>query len=488
MKKKDSLIQVFCLLSVASGVGIGFLLRLTVGLRNRVMKEWIKIPGNILLYVLQMFAVPLIVTSVLAGVTGLNTKMSRKVALITGAYVSFSTVYASSYAMSLVLTTRPGVGAQHASGEPDLSVPFSMHVVLMDLLRNMFPESFLQAFFEQYKTEIVHVTKDQTITYVPRNDSEMRLIGTYVPGANMLGLIIWSFTIGILLNRVGDQAKSTVNVIQYINDAIKIIVHWFVWYLPIGVLFLITDSVLTVEDWREAVKLVKFAGVVCMGLACYGFLILPLAYLAIVRQNPFKVFKNISKALTTAFIVASSTAALPIAFQCCEENAKVNKKLVRLILPITVSINMNGTIIYEVIASIFITQISDIKLEVSQIIGICLASSIVTFGTAGVPAKGAMTTIMILTSVGLPAKDAAMLVIFEWLLDHLTTMVNMLANMMGLIIINAIWEKELIVMEEAERTDKVRSPSELQLDLICLEPDDEVIPSNAAASGSISPK
>ncbi|XP_014825301.1 PREDICTED: excitatory amino acid transporter 3-like [Poecilia mexicana] len=352
----------------------------------------------------------------------------------------------------------------------------------------MFPESFIQAFFEQYKTEVVYLSKDQIVIPMPQNDSEMLLVGSYIPEANIIGLIIWSFTIGILLIRVGDNAKSTLKLIQIINESVKIIVVWFLWYLPIGVFFLITDSVLVVEDWGDAFKLVKFAGVVCMAHGCYAFIILPTFFFLLVRRNPIHIYRKISKAMMTAFIISSSTATLPIALQCCEENVKVNKKLLRLILPITVGINMNGTTLYEVIASIFITQINDIKLDISQIIAICLCSAFVTFGTAGVPAKGAVTTIMVLTSVGLPAKDAVHLVVFEWLLDHFTTMVNILTNMMGVIVIHFLWEADMLALEERQRTDKVRSNNDLELDLTCLEPDDDLIPSASSPSGSISPK
>ncbi|XP_054904240.1 excitatory amino acid transporter 3-like isoform X1 [Poeciliopsis prolifica] len=488
MKKSETIVQVFCLISVILGIGIGFLLRLTIGLKNKLLKDSMQIPGNILLAILQMFAVPLIVTSVLAGVTGLNTKMSKKIAIVTGAFVSIATILASSYAMILVLSVAPGKGVDVASEEPEVFIPFSMHLVFMDLLRNLFPENFLQAFFEQYKTEIVHVTRDLMIYPSPRNDTQMQLIGTYVPGANILGLIIWSFTIGVLINRVGHTAQSTVKAIQYINDAIKIIVRWFMWYLPIGVLFLIVDSVLAVEDWGEAYKLVKFVGVALVGLLTYGFIIVPMVYLAIVRENPYRIFKHVSRALSTAFLIASSTAALPIALQCCEENVKINKKILRLMLPIIICINMNGTAIYEVTASVFIAQINDIKLEVSQIISICMSTAIVTFGIAGVPVKGAVGTIMILTAVGLPAKDAVILVIFEWLLDHFTTLVNVLTNIMCLSAVNRLWEKDLQVLEEQTRTDKVRAPSELDLDLSCLEPDDEPVPSATTQSEPVLPQ
>uniref|UniRef100_A0A3B5KYE9 Amino acid transporter n=1 Tax=Xiphophorus couchianus TaxID=32473 RepID=A0A3B5KYE9_9TELE len=254
------------------------------------------------------------------------------------------------------------------------------------------------------------------VVFFAQNGTETKLIGKYVDGPNMLGLVIWSFVIGIMINRIGKEARSTVDAIQCLNDAIKVIVNWILWYLPVGVMFLLTEHVLGVGDWDAVLKLAKFVGVVLAGLAVQAFIVFPMIYVVLTRRNPFLIFKQTSRALTTAFIIASSAATLPLTLQCCEENVKVDKKLCRLMLPIVTSINRTGLAFYEVSATIFIAQLHDITLGVGQIIaiGLCLvcslSSSIITFGTAGIPATGAVTTILILTAVGLPAEHAAILI------------------------------------------------------------------------------
>ncbi|XP_043972682.1 excitatory amino acid transporter 3-like [Gambusia affinis] len=487
---KESILQVYCILGVVFGLGVGFLLRATITVTQQ-LKRWMSVPGSVLLHMLQMFSLPLIVTSVLAGVTGLNTKMSRKTAIITGTFICGSTFIVVILAMFLTLTIRPGVGKheEHASEDEEVS-PFVLHVIMQDLVRNMVPENFFQAFYEQYKTEIVQIKRKEPgfLLDPTQNGTETKLVGKYVQGANMLGLVIWSFVIGIILNRIGHEARSTVEAIQCLNDAIKIIVFWVLWYLPIGVLFLVTEQVLNVHDWDAVLKLTKFVGVVFTGLATQSLVIFPMIYIILSRKNPFIIFKKIFKALTTAFIIASSAATLPVTLQCCEEKVKIDKKICRLFLPIVTSINRTGTTLYEVTATIFIAQLHDIKLGVGQLIAIGLSSSIVTFGTAGIPAIGAETTILILTAVGLPAEEAVLLIALEWIIDHFLTAVNVLVNVYGVVIADLVWHDELVSLDKKPRVEKIRSIKDIELDLSFLDSDEEFISSTPSSpSRSISP-
>ncbi|XP_054912777.1 excitatory amino acid transporter 3-like isoform X2 [Poeciliopsis prolifica] len=468
---KESLLQAFCMIGVTLGLGLGFLLRAVVPITDEI-KDWIKIPGDMLLQMLQMFGLPLIVTSVVAGVTGLNTTVSRKSAFITGGFICGSTLIAVILATFLTLTIQPGAGEHEVHIGEESQASYVLHVILQDLIRNMVPESFFQAFYEQYKTEIVHVKKIKPgpIRELNTNDTETKLIGGYVDGPNMIGLVIWSFTIGILLNRIGPMAKTTLEAIQCLNDAVKIMVNWILWYLPVGVLFLITEHVLDVHDWGAVLKLTKFVGVVMAG------------------KNPLHIFRNITRALTTAFIIASSAAALPITLQCCEVNLKVDKKLCRLMLPILTSINRTATAFYEVSAAIFIAQLHDIMLDVGQLIAIGLCSSIVAFGSAGIPTTGAVTTILILKVVGLPAENAALLIGVEWILDHFITVVNVLVNVFGVVITNHVWHDDLVSLEHVPSIDRVRSITDIELDLSFLDSDEEFVSSiPSSISSSISP-
>ncbi|XP_032423897.1 excitatory amino acid transporter 3-like [Xiphophorus hellerii] len=489
---RESILQAFCMLGVTLGLGIGFLLRAVVPITEQ-LKNWIGIPGDMLLHMLQMFSLPLIVTSVLAGVTGLNIKVSRKTAIITGVFICGSTLIVVILAMFLALSIQPGVGEIEDHTEEDVVSAFVLHVIMQDLIRNMVPESFFQAFYEQYKTEIVHFKREELgLELDPtlvQNGTETKLIGKYVDGPNMLGLVIWSFVIGIMINRIGKKARSTVEAIQSLNDAIKVIVNWILWYLPVGVMFLLTEHVLGVGDWDAVLKLAKFVGMVLAGLAIQAFIVFPMIYVVLTRRNPFLIFKQISRALTTAFIIASSAATLPLTLQCCEENVKVDKKLCRLMLPIVTSINRTGMTFYEVSATIFIAQLHEITLGVGQIIAIGLSSSIITFGTAGIPATGAVTTILILTAVGLPAEHAAILIGVEWILDHFITAVNVLVNVFGVAITNHVWHDDLISLEKIPSIERTRSIKDIEMDLSFLDSDEEFISSTPSShSRSISPK
>ncbi|XP_027870068.1 excitatory amino acid transporter 3-like isoform X4 [Xiphophorus couchianus] len=466
---KERIFQAANLISVALGLVLGFLLRLQVPLTPHQI-HWIQTPGEIFLNMLQIFAVPLIVTSVIAGVTELSNKMSKKMAIFTGTYICGTTFIAISIGMTLVLMAKPGEGQDISSTEsPDVPA-FSIHLVLQDLLRNMIPESFLQAFYEQYKTEIVLIKREESVRNISQNDTEIRLIGSYVAGPNMIGLIVWSFVIGIMLNKVESKANVTVQVIQCLNEAIKITFNWILWYLPVGVLFLVTHQVLEVQDWGAIIKLGKLSGLVLLGV------------------NPYVVFKKTSRALLTAFVIASSSATLPITLQCCEENVKVNVRLCRLMLPIATTINKNGTALYEVIAVVFITQINNIVLDVGQIITIGLTVSIISFGTAGIPVTGAMITILILTSAGLPADDAYVLLVVEWLLDHFGTSVNVLGDCFGVAVINHLCYDDLMKSNN-KSIARTRSIKDIEMDLSFLDSDEEFISSTPSShSRSISPK
>ncbi|XP_043972744.1 excitatory amino acid transporter 3-like isoform X2 [Gambusia affinis] len=486
---RESLYQITTLISVGCGLSLGFLLKLRLHPSLHQL-HWIYTPGEIFLNILQIFAVPLIVTSVIAGVTQLNNQMSKKAAIFTGLYICGTTFLSVAIGMTLVLIAKPGEGQDLTSNEKLEVPPFSLHLVLQDLLRlsfdshrNMFPESFLQAFYEQYKTELIHVKRGESV-HISQNDTEMQLAGTYIAGPNMMGLIIWSFVIGILLNRAGHKAKTTVEAIHCLNNAIKIIFQWILWYLPIGVLFLVVHQVLEINDWAGLIKLGKLSGLIILGLVIQAFCVLPGIYFIILRMNPYVIFRKVSKALTTAFIIASSAATLPITLQCCEEKVHVNGRLCRLMLPIATTVNMNGTAVYLVIAAVFVAQINNIVLDVGEIISISLTVCIVSFGTAAIPVSGAMTTLLVLTSSGLPAEDAYILLVMEWLIDHFATTLNVLGDCFGVAVINHLCRDELTAYEE----EYVCAIREAENDLLCLEPDDQHIPpASCTPSGSVSP-
>ncbi|XP_043976661.1 excitatory amino acid transporter 3-like isoform X2 [Gambusia affinis] len=481
---KESLFQGFTLMMICLGLGIGFLLRFMVSVTQDQM-VWIKFPGDLLFSLLQFFAVPLIVTRLMA-VSGLNNRLPGRSAFFITSYICGSTFLAVALGLALVILVKPGM--EYTTGKKTVSIDMptpSYHVVFMDLIRNLVPESYPQAFYEQFRTRIVHVKVQSSSPAidpaVTQNGTETMLIGQYVAGANMVGLIFSTVMIGLMLNRAGLKAEATVKFIKCLSIALKIIFDWILWYLPFGLLFLVVEHVLNVNDWTVIIKLTRLTGVIFLGLAIHSFLVLPLIFFVFTKQNPFLIFAQISKALFTSAVLASSAATLPITIECCEENVKIDRTLCRLMLPMVSSFNMNGMALYEVVAVLFIAQSSNTLLDVSQIITICATCCISSFGAVGVPATGSATTIVILTAVGLPAHDASLLLVFEWFLDHFTTIVNVLGDCYGVALIHHLCQHELWTQDKL-RMEGIRSTGELELDLLCLENDEEFITSSSSES------
>ncbi|KAM6942740.1 excitatory amino acid transporter 3-like [Xenentodon cancila] len=403
-------LQGFSLLSVVLGIGLGALLKTFVP-SDELDDLYFGFPGELLLQLLELFTVPLIVTSVITACGRLRSAVARNLAIRTGIYIISTTLMAVVVGMILVLVINPGWDHAVQFGDEDKEF-FSTALVLRDFLtkyeltfnvtffsthRNMFPESAILACFQQYKTVVVEVPGEDD-----ENESAFRLVDTRVSGANIVGLVFWSFIFGIYLANKAEEGQVILESLEEVNKSFKVLFSWIMWYLPLGVLFLVANHIIQVNDWEIIFKLEKFAGVVALG-----------------------------------------SATLPITLQCCENKLGCDSRISRFVLPIATSLNMNGTALYEVVAVVFIAQLNGITLDFSQIFCICVTATIASLGAAGIPATGALTTLFVLTAVGLPAKDASLLVVLEWILDRLNTVINVLGDCFGVALIQDLSLREL---------------------------------------------
>uniref|UniRef100_A0A1A8DWH7 Amino acid transporter n=1 Tax=Nothobranchius kadleci TaxID=1051664 RepID=A0A1A8DWH7_NOTKA len=189
---------------------------------------------------------------------------------------------------------------------------------------------------------------------------------------------------------------------------------------------------------------------ICFRLIIHGVIVLPMIYILFTRQNPLKVIRGVSPALLTALLIASSSATQPHTLSCCLENNKIDGRIVRFMLPIGTNVNMDGSALYEAAATVFIAQLSHIYLDVTQLFTIGLAAAIASVGAAGIPATGAVTTLFVLTTVGLPVRDAALLVVTEWLLDRFNTVINVLGDCIGVSLVHEMSRQELEKMDKED--------------------------------------
>ncbi|XP_068278174.1 excitatory amino acid transporter 3 isoform X2 [Nyctibius grandis] len=313
--------------AVLMGTGVGMLVR-EYGKLSNLDKFYFSFPGEVLMRMLKLIILPLIISSMITGVAALDSSVSGKIGLRAVIYYFCTTVIAVILGIVLVVTIKPGVPQtaneiDRVGSTPEVNTVDAM----LDLIRNMFPENLVQACFQQYKTKREKV---EAITGMDKNSSifteepvttattaeasenktqEYKIVGMYSDGINVLGLIVFCLVFGMVIGKMGEKGQVLVDFFNALNEATMRIVQIIMWYMPIGIVFLIAGKIIEVEDWEIFRKLGLYMATVLSGLAIHSTIILPLIYLIIVRKNPFRFAMGMAQALLTALMISSSVTA-----------------------------------------------------------------------------------------------------------------------------------------------------------------------------------
>ncbi|KAM9326194.1 excitatory amino acid transporter 5 isoform 2-T2 [Gastrophryne carolinensis] len=477
--KRNGLL-ILSVLSVIVGCLLGFFLR-TRRLTEQEI-SYFQFPGELLMRMLKMLILPLVVSSLMSGLAALDAKTSSRLGIITIAYYLWTTFVAVIVGIIMVSIIHPGGAAQkentNNSGRPVMSSADA----LLDLIRNMFPSNLVEATFKQYRTKTVPVVKGGKTTssdgithriYIygiqDENGSHIQNFALDITpspdvvyksepgtseGMNVLGIVIFSATMGIMLGRMGTSGVPVVSFCQCLNESVMKIVAVAVWYFPFGIVFLIAGKILEMDDPTAIGKKLGFYAItVVCGLVVHGLFILPLMYLFITKKNPIVFIRGVLQALLIALATSSSSATLPITFKCLLENNHIDRRIARFVLPVGATINMDGTALYEAVAAIFIAQVNNYDLDFGQIITISITATAASIGAAGIPQAGLVTMVIVLTSVGLPTDDITLIIAVDWALDRFRTMINVLGDALAAGIMAHICRKDF-----AKQSDEVKVP------------------------------
>ncbi|XP_062985354.1 excitatory amino acid transporter 3 isoform X1 [Elgaria multicarinata webbii] len=461
---KNNWLLLSTILAVVLGIGLGVAVR-EYGKLSNLDKFYFAFPGEVLMRMLKLIILPLIISSMITGVAALDSSVSGKIGLRAVVYYFFTTALAVILGIVLVVTIKPGVSQKadeidRMGSTPEVSTVDAM----LDLIRNMFPENLVQACFQQYKTKREEITitngnkngtvpTEEPVTIIMPTETsqnktkEYKIVGMYSDGINVLGLIVFCLVFGIVIGKMGQKGQVLVDFFNALNDATMYIVQIIMWYMPLGILFLIAGKIIEVEDWEIFRKLGLYMATVLSGLAIHSVVILPLIYLIIVRKNPYQFAIGMAQALLTALMISSSSATLPVTFRCAEEKNHVDKRITRFVLPVGATINMDGTALYEAVAAVFIAQLNDLELDIGQIVTISVTATAASIGAAGVPQAGLVTMVIVLSAVGLPAEDVTLIIAVDWLLDRFRTMVNVLGDAFGTGVVEKLSKNELEQMD-----------------------------------------
>ncbi|KAL6467256.1 hypothetical protein MHYP_G00250600 [Metynnis hypsauchen] len=394
------------MLSVLLGVGVGVLVR-EYGSLSRLDRYYFSFPGEILMRMLKMVILPLVFSSIITGVAALKSEASGRIGLRAILY----------YLTTTIMATVLGNFAD--------------------------PQNNLQL------NSLWRLNISCSFDYSGVSMKDYKLVASYSDSINVLGIIMFCILFGLSIAKTGEQGQLLLQLFEAINEATMKIVQIMMFYMPVGILFLIASNIIEVEDWSIFLKLGLYMLTVLVGsLLIHSMVVLPLLYVLVVRRNPYKFVSGMAHALLTALMISSSSATLPVTLHCAEHNNRIDKRITRFMLPIGATVNMDGGALYEAVAAIFIAQINNIALDIGQIATISIAATAVSIGAAGVPNAGMVSLIIVLSTVGLPINDVTLLLIVDWLLDRCRTAINILGDAFGAGIVEKLSQKELEIGTE----------------------------------------
>ncbi len=265
------------------------------------------------------------------------------------------------------------------------------------------------------------------VSMVPKNPF------TALVEANMLQIIVFAVFLGIAINFAGERGKPLLHVMESLADVMYRLTSIIMEFSPIGV-FGIMAWVTGTFGLTLLIPLFKFLGVYY--LACAIHIIIYCGLLkggAKLQIAPF--FKGMGDAFMMAFSTGSSAATLPVAMHCVQENLGVSKNISSFVLPLGLTVNMNGTAIFQTMSAIFIAHAYGIPLDFYHYLTLVVIATLSAIGTAGVPGGGFVMLSAVLSSVGLPLEGLAILVGIDRLREMVTTVVNILGDAVVTVIV-----------------------------------------------------
>ena len=361
--------------------------------------------GSLFINLLKMLIVPLVMASVITGVSGIGSGRNLgRLGFTSFVFYLTTTLVAVLIALAALNLVHPGIVdghpardllALHADASTvDISVRAKASGGLLDLLLGMVPTNIVEA----------------------------------AAGTKLLGLLFFSVLFGFFLTRVESPYREAVQ--DFWQGVFRVMMRMteFVMRLaPVGV-FGLTARVVARTGFASAGPLLLFGACVVASLAVYALVALPLLIRVVGRVRPWGLFPALAPALLTAFSTASSSATLPLTMECTEKGAGVSARVSGFVLPLGVSVNHAGSALYECAAALFIAQAYGLELSLAVQFTIVILALVTSMGIAGIPAASLVGITVILGAVGLPAEAIGVLLVLDRLLDMLRTAVNVLAD------------------------------------------------------------
>lgn len=399
------------LVAMVAGMATGMAIGPTGGLlappQAELVSNWLALPGYLFLAMVQMVVIPLVVASIILGMSSSRDMAQlRRTGLRTGLFFLFTTLVAALIGVAVALAVQPGshlsltqlpqAAATSAPAAPSLA---SLPAQIVGIV----PTNPLQAGVEQ----------------------------------NMLQVVVVALFIGVaLVTMERARAQPLLDLLGAVQEVSMVVVRWAMYLVPLAVFGLLTQ--LSARMGLDAL----------LGMGVYvatvlAALLLALAFLLVVyalgrRRSPLAFLRGSRDVLLLAFSTSSSAAVMPMTIRTAEEALGVREGIARFVIPLGTTINMAGTALYQVMATLFLAQVYSVDVSLSGLLLVVVLAVGASIGSPGTPGIGIVILAMMLGSVGIPAEGVALLVGVDRILDMSRTTLNVAGDLVAACVMDAL--------------------------------------------------
>lgn len=356
--------------------------------------------GDIFLHAINMIVIPLVFLSTVLGISTMtDSKSMGRIAVKTFLYFIVTAVLAAVVGVIVTDVLRPGYGTHKTevdAGEIMKTVESAESSTLMDKIVDIVPSNIFEAF----------------------------------SSGNILPIIFFSLLLGYFITKIHANRQATINnVFESFNDAIMALTNFIIRFAPIGifaiVMVLVGKQASDIGALKECFRnFAFFVIVVWISLIVMGGIVLPIMVGLMAKVSPIKHLKQIYSALMVAFSTSSSYSALPLIISDAKEKMGVSNNIASFTVPLGITFNKIGTIVYECVAVIFVAQAVGMDLTAAQQVSLIGASIVTVLGAPSVPMAGVITLAVLLAAMGLPTDYIGMFMAIDILCDMPKTLLN----------------------------------------------------------------
>ena len=377
------------------------------------VQDWINPFGTIFVKLLKLIAIPLILASLVKGISDLkDISKFKKIGLRTIAIYICTTIIAITIGLLLVNILQPGDGISEET--------------ITKLTETYASDSGVTSKLEEASRRKEVGPLQFLEDMVPDN-----AFGALSDNRLMLQVIFFTIFLGISMLLIGEKrAKPLKKVFDSLNYVVLKMVDLIMLTAPFAVFALLANVVASSGDPDLLLALLKYAGVVVLGL----FLMIVFYTLVVyfyTKKNPFWFLKEISPAQLLAFSTSSSAATLPVTMERVEEHIGVDKEVSSFVLPVGATINMDGTSLYQGVAAVFIAQALGFDLTLGGQVTIVLTALLASIGSAAVPGAGMVMLVIVLEAIGFPSDKLAIGLALIFAVDRPLDMCRTIVNVTG---------------------------------------------------------